>query len=594
MMTNQIGTEVSNWMSGSSNDFGAPGNQNNQVLLSDSTTDYSSTTEYVAHPLTRMLTDEDVRSARNISFNNKGIKFGDNGPLLGDRVTWDPNDKLAEPNFEYGSQEFLQKDSPGPDAFIRGGWRTSLDRRLIDFKRISKFYATPAGRQFLMKEFILQKHNPRKPKFYNFGINTLQQVALAGIQNVKRGGLLSIGGFGQVGEFLVPVDYIGDIGKKNWRENNYNLGDPGRKSTQEGLAGLAGSLNPFNRNKPLPYNVKLKGKTDLVNAIPILKNSILKNNQFEKKSKDFVKFRFEVVDHDKGENNLIIFRAFLDSIGDDYTANHNSFKYNGRGEPFYVYKQFNRKMSVGFKVAAQTRHEMKPIYQKLNYLAAQTAPNYSPMGRIRTPYCYLTVGDWFNRVPGLITSVSLKWQKDYVWEIALDRKPKKVDQASDTSDEPEDRTKVGQFIHDTGEKIKNSQLGEAVIKKANSIKDGMNSSKDKDMLVLPHVLDVTVNFQPIHAFNPTNDPTTPFIGINGGSSGGPDWTTDENNGGIVYDHIPGEESLLEEGKNIFKKINEFFKGKGGDDSGGEAPTQDAMGDDIVEMGSPDIASDPFN
>jgi hypothetical protein len=64
---------------------------------------------------------------------------------------------------------------------------------------------------------------------------------------------------------------------------------------------------------------------------------------------------------------------------------------------------------------------MMPLYQKLNYLVAQTAPNYSSTGRIRTPFLKLTIGDWFNKLPGLITSVGLSWQKDYPWEIVLDR-----------------------------------------------------------------------------------------------------------------------------------------------------------------------------
>ena len=104
--------------------------------------------------------------------------------------------------------------------------------------------------------------------------------------------------------------------------------------------------------------------------LPILKKKATKTDKFEKYSKDYVKFRFEVVDHDKGENNMMVFRAFLDSISDNYSANHNTFKYNGRGEPFYTYKQFDRKLSVGFKIAAQTRWEMKPLYQKLNYLVS--------------------------------------------------------------------------------------------------------------------------------------------------------------------------------------------------------------------------------
>ena len=37
---------------------------------------------------------------------------------------------------------------------------------------------------------------------------------------------------------------------------------------------------------------------------------------------------------------------------------------------------------------------------------------------------------------------------------------------------------------------------------------------DRDMLVLPHVLDVSVSFIPIHDFVPSNLQTSPFIAIN--------------------------------------------------------------------------------
>lgn len=394
-----------------------------QVLLSDpNSEDYTSVIPYSSHPLKDLLRDENKRrslgSSFGISFNSKGFNFGapngpnyfHDGPILGDRVTWDTDvpGGNADPNFEYGSGGWLQKAQPGQDGFVRGGWRTSLDRRLIDVKRISKFFSSPPGRAFIAKQMVLQKHNPRKPKFYNMGINTLQQIGLSGLQNVKRGGLLALGGFGQVGEFIASTDYIGDIGRKNWRENDYNLGDPGKQGVEKTLKEkIVDAINPF-KKKGLAYNSPLSGTKDLVNALPILKKKATKTDKFEKYSKDYVKFRFEVVDHDKGENNMMVFRAFLDSISDNYSANHNTFKYNGRGEPFYTYKQFDRKLSVGFKIAAQTRWEMKPLYQKLNYLAAQTAPNYSTQGRIRTPYAYITVGDWFNRIPGLITSVSLK------------------------------------------------------------------------------------------------------------------------------------------------------------------------------------------
>ena len=424
----------------------------------------------------------------------KGIKFlhrDKGGPLLGERVTWDITDKNAEPTFSgVGGIPGTGIDHgkfPSIDAFIRGGTSTALDRRLIDTDRIGKFLLSPNGIQFLATQSTLQALNPRPQKFYNFGVNTIASVASAGVLNIRRGGLLpSKKDFNILGK---AQTYIGEVGEKErtqLRENKYGLGDPG-KPTSTSFLNKIKSLNPLKPNKGLSYDVSLGdsiGKIDLVNALGVFESSNAIPNKFEQESKDFVPFRFEVINQDGGNNNIIVFRAFLDSISDDYSATHNSYKYNGRGEEFYTYNKFNRKIQVSFKVAAQSRHEMQPIYQKINYLAAQTAPNYSSTGRIRTPYTKLTIGDWFNKIPGLITQVGLTWQKDYPWEIALDKEIK----FKTKKDENE------QEIRGETENI----LG-----------------KDRDMLILPHVLDVSLSFQPIHNFTPRNDIMSPFIGING-------------------------------------------------------------------------------
>ena len=78
---------------------------------------------------------------------------------------------------------------------------------------------------------------------------------------------------------------------------------------------------------------------------------------------------------------------------------------------------------------------------------------------MRTPYVRMTVGSWMNRIPGIITSVDLSWDKDVPWEINMDG--------------PEDT--------------------------------------NPHMLVLPHALDVSLNFTPIHNFLPRKGFRTPFI-----------------------------------------------------------------------------------
>lgn len=414
---------------------------------------------------------------------SKSFKFGQfdptqNGPLLGERVTFNVADNKANPTFVYGSNH---SNPNSEDVFARGGINTSLDRRKTDVNRITEFFKTPIGKQFIAKQVILQSQNKFPPKIYNLGINTLEQVAATGLANVKKGGALSIGGIDIAETLGAEVNYITlkefkGIGVFDGvrggllREVNYGLGSPGKNDSKDILNNSLRKITGGIVN-PLPYDHESSIKVDQVNALPIFqKGDNTSETNFENKSKDFIKFQFEVKTQ-SGGNHIIAFRAFLDSLSDDFNASHNEYKYNGRGEPFYIYNKFDRKIRLSFKIAAQTRSEMKPLYQKINYLAAQTAPNYSEtLGRIRTPFMYLTVGDWFNRIPGFVSNVSLAWQKHYPWEIALDK----------------------QTI------------------------DGKTEGKDAEMLVLPHVLDVNLNYQPIHNFVPNNRPDTPFIGINKG------------------------------------------------------------------------------
>jgi hypothetical protein len=444
-----------------------------------------------------------IGGVSQIDFKQKSILYPDGPydkrPLLGERVTFDITDENAKPTFRGVGRD--HGTFGGLDAFIRGGASVAFSRRLMDADRIGRFlYTTPEGIQFLATQTALQLLNPRPQTIYNLGVNTLASVAAAGVSNVTRGGVLG----GTIGNFLGGIfkeqNYLTDIEKdyddnpRIFREINYGLGDPGKPSSKSALEKLK-DLNPFKEKNREGYNVSLA--IDQVNFAPIFQDDPARPDSINSSIKDFIPFRFEIINQDSGHNDIIVFRAFLDNISDDYSATHNTYKYNGRGEEFFTYNKFARKIQFSFKVAAQSRHEMMPIYQKLNYLVAQTAPNYSSTGRIRTPFLKLTIGDWFNKLPGLITSVGLSWQKDYPWEIVLDR-----------------------YVN----------------------KEGYLRGKDKDMLILPHVLDVSVSFQPIHDFVPNNTITSPFIGIHGNAN----WmqpkgfsTSNENDlssvGGLVYD-----------------------------------------------------------
>ena len=243
------------------------------------------------------------------------------------------------------------------------------------------------------------------------------------------------------------------------RESRLGLGDPGVAYNVDGTR--AKHITAKNKNGTLNYNVYAEGKVDKLNMMDVV--NIDDGNFLGDGFRDLIRFRFEAVKQaSPHQAEAMVFRAFLDDFSDRYSANHNETQYNGRAESFYTYNSFNRDISLNFKIAAQSRHEMMPLYRKLNFLASNTAPEYNKdSGRIMTPYIRLTVGSYLNRVPGVLKSIGITWQKDYPWEISIDSPEK-----------------------------------------------GM----DSHMLVLPHVLDVSVNFQPIHNFLPQKSVSeSPFI-----------------------------------------------------------------------------------
>ena len=135
-------------------------------------------------------------------------------------------------------------------------------------------------------------------------------------------------------------------------------------------------------------------------------------------ARDLAKFFFEIITPEGSK--FLNFRAFITSMDDSYNANWEAKKYVGRADDFYTYGGFSRDISVGFKIAAATRSEMKPLYRKMVYLASTTAPTYGDYKFMRGTVVRLSLGSYFNEIPGVITSVKYTWSTDYPWEIAME------------------------------------------------------------------------------------------------------------------------------------------------------------------------------
>jgi len=168
------------------------------------------------------------------------------------------------------------------------------------------------------------------------------------------------------------------------------------------------------------------GRTDSINLTPLFNGTSGQDSLVVKIGgeyytiNDLVKFRIEAINtDDPKQSTFMVFRAYITSFDDSTTANWDATKYIGRGEDFYIYNGFSRKINIGFKVAALSAAEMKPMYQKLNYLMSNLMPDYGNGVFMRGPMTKMTVGNWIDSQPGVINNLSYTVSNDSPWEIAL-------------------------------------------------------------------------------------------------------------------------------------------------------------------------------
>jgi hypothetical protein len=192
-------------------------------------------------------------------------------------------------------------------------------------------------------------------------------------------------------------------------EKRVNLGDPGKRANK----------NYSNYTTGITYTGAVKA-LDKINALPIYRSSEVKLDSNAYPVNDLVKFRIAAIDGTAPNfKTFIHFRAFIDSFSDSYTADWTGNKYMGRGEDFYTYNGFGRAISLSFTVAAQSKQELIPMYQKLNYLASNLAPDYSPSGYMRGPLVQLTMGGYLYEQVGFITALTYDIPNDTTWEISI-------------------------------------------------------------------------------------------------------------------------------------------------------------------------------
>ena len=404
------------------------------------------------------------------SFRPRDLDYGDNAPLITKRLPG------VEENPESNTRGVVDDLTSG---LIPGGALTAGERAITDTKRISKFLLTGEGITFLANEVIGQRMNPqslisptnrtRTPlnllaqipatitgthirrdgvadtvfegNFnYDFDRNgglkyekeirtiidnniedTYDSTLLGLYTNLQLGQDSSLireysGGAGSVfGIGTTRIKKYEDVGRpdEDYIQQEINKGK--EKIRTKYLTGDP-TLNPA-ADGTYTYN---SPTVDQVNVADVFSRGNLEPIEEAKDLKDFINFKIALVDTSNPLNDeVLLFRAFLESMNDNYTGNWNSYTYNGRAEQFHTYSGFDRNISFNFKVAPQSMIELKPLYRKLNYLVSSTAPEYVNR-RMRGRYVRLTMGDWCYEVPGFFPSIGLSWSSNYPWEMNPD------------------------------------------------------------------------------------------------------------------------------------------------------------------------------
>ena len=185
-----------------------------------------------------------------------------------------------------------------------------------------------------------------------------------------------------------------DYSLNNRIEQRVNLGNPGKKQKDDRVA-----LDIIN------YRQIYKTDQNVVNVPQV---------------NDLVKFRIGVIDNEEPTKKTNIhFRAFIDSMDDSYTADWQAQKFMGRGENFYRYNGFDRTVSLSWTVVAQSKAELIPMYQKLNYLASVCAPDYSNKGYMRGNLIKLTIGGYLYEQVGIMKGINYTVPQESPWEIGI-------------------------------------------------------------------------------------------------------------------------------------------------------------------------------
>jgi hypothetical protein len=176
------------------------------------------------------------------------------------------------------------------------------------------------------------------------------------------------------------------------------------------------------------------------------------------KSRDYIPSELTTISHGSPQSKDIIFFYFFDIINETYipfratinglseqnSADWEDINYMGRPDKLFIYKGFTRDMNLSFSVYANSIKELIPMWKRINYLVGLTRPSrYTGKGEntaqsssgaflkndkvqakiaerasqfIYPPMVTIRLGDLYYDQPCVISSISVNIPEDTNWE----------------------------------------------------------------------------------------------------------------------------------------------------------------------------------
>jgi hypothetical protein len=345
---------------------------------------------------------------------------------------------------EIGERDFGAGESNAAfdEGLFRGGVVTYTNRMITDTERIGKFLLSPKGLVWNVKQFVLQRMNPRKEtKNFNPLSTPLSSTGL--FHEPRHNEPLGDGFLGSL--FANPLSdaprYEKVVNEKKFKSNSRPLEDTTKtdketsKAVKSGVDYLSSRENGGSRGT-LELRKYIKNSDGAIGVsklgVSIHDDGDLQvpyQGQFGQIKKltndkdfptDLIKFRIR----DAVNGKWIIFPAYIEDITDNSSAEYAQERYIGRPDAVHIYQGYTRNISLTFKVAALKRNDVPIIWEKLNALKGLTTPSFKKFltddkeVRPVSPYVYLTIGDLFNNTPGYFSSVNVQINNTMSWEIS--------------------------------------------------------------------------------------------------------------------------------------------------------------------------------